>query len=250
VAFYPAELLPRLFFILGMVTSLALVARFTRAVTLSGALAGWLCAFALIVGDGFPLFAALVAVFVCVSLSTAYRYGHKDRLGLAERRAGRTARQVFANLGVAAVCALADGFWGPERLFGVAAVAALAEAAADTVSSEVGQAASASPRLITTFQQVPAGTDGAISWPGTLAGLLAAAVVATVAMAGDLISLEAAGLAAAAGFMGMLFDSLLGATLQRRGHIGNNVVNLLGTGFAALLVLYLLSSFELVIRLF
>jgi uncharacterized membrane protein len=42
---------------------------------------------------------------------------------------------------------------------------------------------------------------------------------------------------ALAGFVGMLFDSLLGATLQRPGRLGNDAVNFLSTVFAAAVTL-------------
>ena len=47
--------------------------------------------------------------------------------------------------------------------FLLAMAAALSEAAADTVSSELGQALGRTPRLITTWRPVPAGTDGGVS---------------------------------------------------------------------------------------
>jgi uncharacterized membrane protein len=39
---------------------------------------------------------------------------------------------------------------------------------------------------------------------------------------------------AGAGTFGMIADSLLGATLERRGILGNNAVNFISTGIAAL----------------
>ena len=53
-------------------------------------------------------------------------------------------------------------------------LAALAEAAADTVSSEIGQVWGGQPRIIISLRLAEPGTDGAISLNGTLAGVVAA----------------------------------------------------------------------------
>jgi uncharacterized protein (TIGR00297 family) len=118
-------------------------------------------------------------------------------------------------------------------------MAALAEAAADTSASECGEALSARAFLITSMTQVRAGTDGGISLPGTLAGIAAAAIVAAVAAQTGVIPWAAMVLVAGAGIVGMLVDSLLGATLERRGLIGNHGVNFAGTMLAATMALLL-----------
>ena len=112
-------------------------------------------------------------------------------------------------------------------------LAALAEAAADTVSSEIGQVLGGRPRMITTMRAVEPGKDGAVSIAGTLAGLVAAAIVAGAgswALRGDwtLFKLSCAG-----AVFGLVFDSLLGATLEKRGWLNNDAVNFLSTASAA-----------------
>jgi uncharacterized protein (TIGR00297 family) len=152
---------------------------------------------------------------------------------------------VAANLGIAALASsevvqswLTDCGWftratfAPMPLFAVG-LAALAEAAADTVSSEVGQVLGGRPRMITTLRTVEPGTDGAISLAGTLAGLLAAGIVAavgTLALRGDLSMFW---ISCAGAVFGLFFDSLLGATLEQRGWLNNDAVNFLSTASAA-----------------
>jgi uncharacterized protein (TIGR00297 family) len=114
-------------------------------------------------------------------------------------------------------------------------VAALAEAAADTVSSEYGQAASEDAVLITTRERVPAGTDGGISMAGTVAGIVAAVLVSLFGALADLLPWRWLWVSAIGAVAGMLADSLLGATLERKQVLGNDAVNLLGTLISALL---------------
>ncbi|MCA1718765.1 MAG: DUF92 domain-containing protein, partial [Actinobacteria bacterium] len=138
----------------------------------------------------------------------------------------------LANCGVALLCALlAVPF--PSETFAAAFVASLGAAFADTAESEVGQLARRTPRLITTLRKVPPGTDGAISIPGTCAGLVAAGLTALLGLwlglvAGPGIALLVAG----AAFLGTVADSLIGALAPR---IGNELTNVLCTLVAAAL---------------
>lgn len=97
--------------------------------------------------------------------------------------------------------------------------------------------------MITTLRTADPGTDGAISLPGTFAGVVAAGIVAgigTLALGGNLALFW---ISAAGAVFGLFFDSLLGATLERRGWLNNDGVNFLSTASAAgfaLMVLVLL----------
>jgi uncharacterized protein (TIGR00297 family) len=199
-----------------------------HGVNRSGAAAGGLACFALFVGIGPGAFATLSALFIMTWLSTRLGYSRKQELGLAERREGRNASQVLANLAVPAAGALAFGVTG-NHIWVLFAIAALAEAATDTVASEVGQSRQHDARMVTTWRRVPAGTDGGITLSGTMAGLVGGIVVAAFAAATGILPRTEMWIPVVAGFVGMLGDSVLGATVQHRGWISNQAVNFIGT---------------------
>lgn len=232
---------------LGVSLAFAGAAWLARALTLSGLLAAALVGTSVWVGLGWRGFAVLAAFFVLASGLTRLGYRRKAAAGLAEGQAEgrggrRTASQVLANGGVAAVAAPLAAF-APEAvvppLLAVAFAAAFATTAADTASTEVGQLLRRRTVLVTTLRPVPPGTDGGVSLPGTAAALGAAVLVA--GLGGGLGLYGPAGVwagamvAAAGGFLGAAADSLLGATLERRGLLDNDRVNLLATLAGALL---------------
>lgn len=217
-----------------------------RAATMAAALCGMLIAFITWISTGLPGFASLFVLFVTTWAATRIGREHKRRLGTAENRRGRRASQILANLaafgvlaGLSALCAghqlarLGFAQLRLAQLMTAGAAAALAEAAGDTVSSEIGQVYGGTPYLITSFRPVVPGTDGGITVPGTLAGAAAAALVlATWAFALRSFPRWLAP-AAIAAWAGIMFDSLLGATLERRRYLNNDSVNFSSTWFAA-----------------
>jgi uncharacterized protein (TIGR00297 family) len=176
---------------------------------------------------------ALLTLFVLTFAATRFGRARKERMGVAEAGGGRrAASQIIANLGVAGLCAgLCAGAASP-MLF-AACVAALAEATADTISSELGQALSGRTVLITSWREAPAGTDGGISLAGTVWGAAAAGMIVLVTAATGALTIEMGMVAFAAAVLGLLFDSMLGATVERSGWMGNDLVNFCSTAFAA-----------------
>ena len=211
---------------LGITATFALLAWFAGGVNWSGAFGGSAVAFIMAVRD-LRMFLALMLVFAITLAVTRVGHARKQKLRTAEPPGGRSASQALANLGVATlVVAIAGHGWQ------LLALAALAEAAAVTASSEIGMAFPGKTVLITTWKVVPTGTDGGISLFGSLAACVAAAMMALVAAASGLVSMHQAPAIIYAGVLGTLVDSLLGALFERRGWLNNDLVNLFSTAAA------------------
>jgi uncharacterized protein (TIGR00297 family) len=221
-----------------------------------GATAGGLFA-ASLVGLGGPAWILPgVAFFALSSALSGLPAGEASE---AMSTAQRTLRQVLANGGVA---------WGLLMIHALAPLeasrlrtgcylgflGALAAAAADTWATEIGTRYAGQPVSVLGGGRMPKGTSGAVSGIGTGAALLGAG---SVAVAGRIVATGPTGTVpvasvVAAGLVGMILDSFVGATLQARyatgegasaerpsrpgeqpvrgwARIDNDVVNVLGT---------------------
>lgn len=230
----------RILLAFGINLALALVALTLKMVTSSGAIAGFLLGVAVYLGWGYKSFLIMFAFFTLGSLATRLGYARKAARGIAEKRGGaRSWREAVANSLAGAFFSLLVITTHHEGAFLIALVAAFAEAAGDTASSEIGQWLSGRAYLVTTFQPVPAGENGGISLGGTAAGIFASSLIAALAVALGLCGKGGASIALGAAVAGNLLDSVLGATIERQGHVTNGIVNFAGTSFAGMLGLFI-----------
>lgn len=180
----------------------------------------------------------LLLFFVGTSLLTGVSARRRGFTAVEQR--GRSARQVVANGGVAAVCALlaAAGVVGA----GAALAGAVAAAAADSWATEVGTAVAGPTRLLD-GRRVPPGRTGGLSVAGSVAAVAGAGVVGAAAA-----ELGRAGLfpptellpVLVGGVGGMLFDSVLGTWWEGRLRWANNeTVNVAATAAGAALAVIL-----------
>ena len=202
--------------------------------SIPGLLTGMLLILLTMVLAGFGWFAVLIAFFGIGGLATKFRYEEKKRRGVAEGNEGaRGTGNVLSNSAVALVAIIGytaspDPLSLPSELFLFAFAASLATALGDTLSSEIGCVFDR-PRLITTLEGVEPGTNGGVTWQGTLAGVVGSALIGLISLlAFETIWLGGLGVIVAAGILGMFIDSLLGATLEGAA-FGNQAVNFLAT---------------------
>lgn len=218
----------------------SLISCLTKKLTLPGAITGAIIGLLIYKGAGLTGLLLLATFFIIGTAATKWQAGKKITISPAEKNdSRRTAGQVLANGGVAAVLGLV-AWHSPDKVGAAQLMIAgsLAAATADTLSSELGMIYGRRLFNILTFKKDECGLDGVISSEGTLIGLVGAMLIAGVysAMVGWSISFY---LIAVAGLIGNLVDSVLGALLERRGLMGNNVVNFLNT-LAGALVCWLL----------
>jgi uncharacterized protein (TIGR00297 family) len=246
--------------IIAISVAFAVLVLSLRAATVAGALFGGMICFLVLRGTVSSQYtivqsglAPLALLFVLTFFATRAGRRVKVRAGLAEKRHGRSSAQVIANLSIAGLAVSAHGFdlviggggccgagyyrawvWPAMMMM---SLAAMVEATADTVSSEIGQAFGGVPVMLVGLRRVEVGTDGAVTMVGSCAGVVAGALVASVGIWALRLRILDGVIALLAGICGLFFDSLLGATVERRGWLGNDLVNFFSTVFAAGVVL-------------
>jgi uncharacterized protein (TIGR00297 family) len=218
----------------------AVAALKARAVRWSGAVAGALIGTIIYASVGLAGWVLLLVAFLAASVSSRVGLRRKAVLGIAEERGGRRGSgNVIANCGIAAAAAIL-ALLSPYRDAALLAfVSALVAGGSDTVASEIGKAWGRHTFLITGFARVPPGTSGAMSLEGTAAGLAGAFCLAAVGVAGSLIPASLIWVAVAGATVGSLVESVLGATLEKRGFLNNDMLNFINTGIAAFIAVVL-----------
>ncbi len=227
-----------------IVTGMALSVIFKK-LTVPAALTGGLCAVLLTLSAGYTGLILMTVFFLLGTLATAWQKEKKQRLKAAEANGGqRKAGQVLANASVAAIAgAIALIFPSVIDHCRLMIGACFAAATADTLSSELGMVYGRRFFNISTFKVDQPGLDGVISLEGTLIGLAGSAVIAAIYAFGFGFSSHFF-ILLAAGTLGNLTDSVLGAVLERKGVLQNDAVNFLNTLASAVFAVML----ELLLR--
>lgn len=124
----------------------------------------------------------------------------------------------------------------PSNLYVLGFVASMATKLADTFASEIGKAYGKTTFLITTFERVEPGTEGAVSAEGSAASVVGGLLLALYGYGIGMITLPGVGIATMAAFLATNVESLIGATLQGKPgmeFMTNEFVNFLNTAIGA-----------------
>ena len=204
---------------------------------------------------GFTLLLAFLLLSVVIDKIKKRKTAGED--GISEKGDCRDGMQVMANAIAPAICAVLY-LITKHPAFVVAYCAALAEAFADTAASGMG-AFSRGAFDPFRMKAVERGLSGGMSIPGTLASLAAPMLISLIPLAFGVIDATGFIIAALAGFIGAVFDSMLGSLVQAKykcgvcgkitekrvhcqektehisgiGFINNDAVNVASTVFAA-----------------
>ncbi len=166
-----------------------------------------------------PLWILLLVSFLVIGYGgTKWKFDYKRGIGTEESKNGR--RNIVNILGNGTAPVVFAVVGSP-----VAFAGSISTALADTLASEIGVVSDRS-RLITTWKKVEPGTNGAVSPLGTLLSATGSAIIAILSY--YMLQINPV-VVFVAGFAGCHIDSLLGATLERRGYLTKSGVNLLAT---------------------
>ncbi len=186
-------------------------------------------------------FLLLLAFYLLGGGFTKYKYKYKQSLGIAQGKGGaRGYKNVFSNSIVAIAASICYPVF-PEAATMILYVylGSVATATGDTLASEIGETYKGSPRMITTLAKVDPGVDGGVSSLGEAAAIFGSLAIALLALLFGVIGTDSAcilgiSIVTVSGFLGTNIDSLLGATLQQRGILSNNGVNVVSTAIGGI----------------
>ncbi|KAI3702762.1 hypothetical protein L6452_28514 [Arctium lappa] len=196
-------------------------------------------------GFGPSGFLLVATYFIIGTAVTKIKMAQKEAQGVAEKRKGRRGPgSVIGSSAAGCVCALLSiyGVGGKpfSRLWELGFVASFCTKLSDTVSSEIGKAFGKTTYLVTTFKVVPRGTEGAVSVEGTLAGVVASILLASVGCLMGEIKVAEAVICVLASQIANVGESVIGAELQEKEGfkwLNNDAVNVINISLGSILAI-------------
>ena len=196
-------------FVISLITIVLFYFYKRKHLSLDGFLSSTLMA-GLILGFGGLKYVLPIAIFFILSTLLS-KVGMKN---LRESKSGRNASQVFANGGVGLVLCIFNHFYQMELIY-IMFLASIAAANSDTWATEIGKLSRKRPKDIISGRSLNVGESGGITFIGLLGSMSGSFVIAAVGYFLD-INTSYLIILFISGFLGSIFDSILGSTLQSR----------------------------------
>ncbi|CAB3290250.1 conserved membrane protein of unknown function [Methanocaldococcus lauensis] len=207
-----------------VIVILALLIKKSNCLDNQGIIGSSIMGFILLYFCGFKYLILLLSFFILGVVVSKIGKEKKKNKNIYE--SCRSLKNVLANGLIPLIFAILTVLGFKWALFGY--ISSIAAATSDTFSSELGVLSNENPRLITTFEVVEKGTDGAITIFGLLSGVIGAFIIGVIGYLcfrnPNIILCSVIG-----GISGNLADSFVGALFERRGILNNEHVNLIAT---------------------
>jgi uncharacterized protein (TIGR00297 family) len=230
---------------------LALFAYWRKILDISGSVASFIIGITIALFGNIFWLLTLICFLIVTFMVTKLKFNYKRNHGVAQGKYGeRNAKNVFANGLIPAIIPIFRPWLG-DPLTGLLFIISISEAASDSFANEIGVLSNRAYLITNLRERVRPGTDGGVSIAGELAGLAGAMIAALFGwlLISDfknilmpMTNLDPMPMSAATflipvgiGFLGCHIDSILGATLQRRKYISNDVVNFLSVLIAVII---------------
>ena len=171
------------------------------------------------------------------TLVTKIGYKYKTKKGIAEKRGGRRGPENVwgsAATGLFFAVLIKLNLWNLD-LLKVAFASSFSAKLGDTFGSEIGKRFGKNTFLITSLRKVEKGTEGAISLEGTLASLLGSVIMSFAFLKiGIIYSYLQFIIVSISGFIATIIESFIGASLQEKYKLSNEIVNSIQTSIGAI----------------
>eukprot|EP01026_Neomeris_dumetosa_P066377 TRINITY_DN6418_c0_g2_i1.p1 TRINITY_DN6418_c0_g2~~TRINITY_DN6418_c0_g2_i1.p1 ORF type:complete len:291 (+),score=18.92 TRINITY_DN6418_c0_g2_i1:231-1103(+) len=212
-----------------------------KGLTTQGIIHSWVLGTTVYSAFGLGAYFLVCLYFVVGTAVTKVKLEQKQKEGIAESRSGkRDIGSVWGSGFAGMVCALLGLITGQFEFFRIGYVASIGSKLADTISSEIGKAYGEKTYLISTFQQVPRGTEGGVGVEGTLAGVAGAIFYSVTALVVGQLDSKGVGICVVACTLANIFESYVGATIQNKfSWLTNDLVNIMQISVAATLAIVL-----------
>lgn len=200
---------------LGLALIVAVVSYRVQFLTNDGAVATFLLAGFVFGLGGWKWSIPILAFFLLSSILSKVRKKKNQQVEMFFEKTGvRDSMQVLANGGIGGLLVVINQIY-PALDWYLIYVASLAAVCSDTWATEIGTMYKAKTYNIINFKPITQGVSGGVSVPGSLGAVLGAAVISFSGLFWINFNIfQYLIFIISAGFLGSLFDSIIGATVQ------------------------------------